>query len=480
MRHARDALDLVVAVDEGQAEHRRDLAADRRLAGAHQPDEDDRALPEPPQQLRRACRRRVRWQRVRRLAPVFAHCRRIAHEKPDCVKRRAADCRASPLKWPDCRPIRGQAAKRRTSRRAKIDADTFPVSRDHSAISGGIVYGAMFALVMFVEPKKGEMTVRIPLEKLNPSKLARMNSAARIEAFLEMMSAERGASRKHAVLLSPRPRRRRRAAAGAALPRPPPPISAPISTTSPARGFAPTLAGAQAVGDPPVLQVPLRRRACARDDPTGTLDSPRKGRPLPKTMSEAETGRLLDRAARGSRCAALPAMPTHAGAAPACAGRGALRHRPARFRTGRPAGQRGAARRPLLHGARQGRQGAHGAAVGQGAHGDARLAGRARRGARLRRQPVAVSGRLRERLSAAPGLCPRPQGPGRARRHRRGEDLAARAAPCFRQPSPAERRRPRAVQQLLGHADISTTQIYTHVLEERLVRLVNDHHPLAD
>jgi integrase/recombinase XerD len=37
----------------------------------------------------------------------------------------------------------------------------------------------------------------------------------------------------------------------------------------------------------------------------------------------------------------------------------------------------------------------------------------------------------------------------------------------------------RAVQQLLGHADISTTQIYTHVIEERLRRLVEEHHPLA-
>ncbi|MCX5494625.1 site-specific tyrosine recombinase XerD [Kaistia dalseonensis] len=37
----------------------------------------------------------------------------------------------------------------------------------------------------------------------------------------------------------------------------------------------------------------------------------------------------------------------------------------------------------------------------------------------------------------------------------------------------------RIVQQLLGHADISTTQIYTHVLEERLRALVAEHHPLA-
>jgi len=37
----------------------------------------------------------------------------------------------------------------------------------------------------------------------------------------------------------------------------------------------------------------------------------------------------------------------------------------------------------------------------------------------------------------------------------------------------------RSLQQLLGHADIATTQIYTHVLEERLKSLVKRSHPLA-
>lgn len=37
----------------------------------------------------------------------------------------------------------------------------------------------------------------------------------------------------------------------------------------------------------------------------------------------------------------------------------------------------------------------------------------------------------------------------------------------------------RVVQTLLGHADISTTEIYTHVLDEKLRTLVNSHHPMA-
>lgn len=37
----------------------------------------------------------------------------------------------------------------------------------------------------------------------------------------------------------------------------------------------------------------------------------------------------------------------------------------------------------------------------------------------------------------------------------------------------------RSIQTLLGHADISTTEIYTHVLDERLRALVLEHHPLA-
>jgi integrase/recombinase XerD len=38
----------------------------------------------------------------------------------------------------------------------------------------------------------------------------------------------------------------------------------------------------------------------------------------------------------------------------------------------------------------------------------------------------------------------------------------------------------RSIQQLLGHADVATTQIYTHVLDERVSAMVRDLHPLSD
>jgi integrase/recombinase XerD len=37
----------------------------------------------------------------------------------------------------------------------------------------------------------------------------------------------------------------------------------------------------------------------------------------------------------------------------------------------------------------------------------------------------------------------------------------------------------RVLQELLGHSDISTTQIYTHILDSKLKDLVFKHHPLA-
>jgi integrase/recombinase XerD len=76
-------------------------------------------------------------------------------------------------------------------------------------------------------------------------------------------------------------------------------------------------------------------------------------------------------------------------------------------------------------------------------------------------------GRELKGLAAAAGIEPRKMSP-HVLRHAFASHLLANGADL------------RIVQALLGHADVSTTQIYTHVLDERLKSMVRDLHPLAD
>ncbi|AZO27625.1 site-specific tyrosine recombinase XerD [Mesorhizobium sp. M1B.F.Ca.ET.045.04.1.1] len=304
-----------------------------------------------------------------------------------------------------------------------------------------------------------------------------MNSAARIEAFLEMMSAERGAAEN---TLSSYRRDLEDASeaiggglagAGAAD------IRAYLDDIA-ARGFAPTSQARKLSAIRQFFKF-LYAEGLRGDDPTGTLDSPRKGRPLPKTMNEAETGRLLDRAAEEA-----------AGAAPDGDRLAALRLHAlveVLYATGLRVSE--LVGLPVTVAQR-----------------DDRFFMVRGKGDKERMVPLSAKARaamrawLSERaskpaLTDSPYLFPAASDSGHLSRQVFARDLkglAARAGIASAKISPHVLRHAfashllqngadlRAVQQLLGHADISTTQIYTHVLEERLVRLVNDHHPLAD
>lgn len=287
-----------------------------------------------------------------------------------------------------------------------------------------------------------------------------------VEAFLEMLAAERGAARN--TLAAYRAdlddlgtfaavRGQRVADADAAL----------------LRAYMASLASAGLAA-----RTQARRRAAIRqfyrfllsesmrtDDPTQLLDPPRLPRALPKYLTEEEVDRLLAAAAvrapptgllaraaleilyaTGLRVSELLALPRRALARDAAVL--LVRGKGGRERIV-----------PLSDAAREA---AATLIAAQPKGGPWLFPGRPRHRPMTRQG----FGLLLKHVALGAGLDPARVSP-HVLRHSFASHLLARGADL------------RSVQLLLGHADIATTQIYTHVLAERLQRLVQAHHPLA-
>jgi len=214
------------------------------------------------------------------------------------------------------------------------------------------------------------------------------------------------------------------------------------------------------------------------DDPTSAIDSPKLGRPLPKILSLSEVETLIDTAKQASTAAA----------------EGAPRRRALRlyallemlYASGLRVSELIALPRNVLAA-------------------DDRVLTIKGKGGRERLVPLNEAARValaahiaawqeNKGREASAWLFPTGGGGQHITRQRFGQELKALALAANLEParvSPHVLRHAfashllergadlRTVQQLLGHADISTTQIYTHVIEERLRRLVEQHHPLA-
>jgi len=209
----------------------------------------------------------------------------------------------------------------------------------------------------------------------------------------------------------------------------------------------------------------LSREAVRADDPTALLDSPRLPRALPKYLSEQEVDALLQAAAEkagrpglvalaaleilyasGMRVSELLSLPRSA-----LAGDAALL-----LIRGKGGKERIV---PLTDAAKR----AAAALVAETSK-DGRwlFPGRDKRHA-MTRQGFFL---LLKQVALAANLDPARVSP-HVLRHSFASHLLARGADL------------RSLQTLLGHADIATTEIYTHVLAERLQKLVEAHHPLA-
>ncbi len=303
-----------------------------------------------------------------------------------------------------------------------------------------------------------------------------MKNAQAIDAFLEMMSAERGAARN---TLDAYRRDLDDAATQLALFEGTTACLRAYLTGLPARGLG---AATQARKLSALRQFYrfLFAEGLRQDDPTTTLDAPRATQPLPKILSESQVDTLLlhaeeriDRAKSPSK--RLAAARLHASLE-------------LLYATGLRISELMSL--PL---AALGEDGAR-AMVVTGKGNKERLVplgGKAREAVRLYR---ALAGPM---LDDQPYLFASRGGSGACghvtRQHmaRDLKTLAAEAGLLPSQVSPHVLRHAfashllangadlRAVQQLLGHADIATTQIYTHVMEGKLRDLVEHAHPLA-
>lgn len=301
-----------------------------------------------------------------------------------------------------------------------------------------------------------------------------------VEAFLEMLSAERGAAANtlsayrgdltdYAAFLGARGTAPSRAGADD--------VRAFLADLS-ARGFAAS-SQARKLSALKRFHRFLYGEGVRGDDPTGPVDAPKKRRPLPKVLAESEVAAMLavaaERAANGElplaerlRAARLSALVELAYASG--------------LRVSELVGLPIAAARPDLE-----------MIAVRGKGGRERMVPLSDRAKRA----VAVYVALRAEASggrASRWLFPASSAAGHLTRQAFARDLKALAAAAG---LPAARVSPhvvrhafashllaggadlRVVQTLLGHADIATTEIYTHVLEERIRTLVEEHHPLA-
>ncbi|MFC5066827.1 site-specific tyrosine recombinase XerD [Flaviflagellibacter deserti] len=215
------------------------------------------------------------------------------------------------------------------------------------------------------------------------------------------------------------------------------------------------------------------------DDPGAALSGPKRGRSLPKVLSVAEVEKLLDRAGEGladpekplperlrrARMTALLEVLYAAGlrvselvALPRSAARPGTKVLVIKGKGGRERLV------PLTDAAKWAMAAYLELLDGMGGETSPHLFPSIGESGHLTRQAFA---RDLKTVAAGAGIDPKRVSP-HVLRHAFASHLLQNGADL------------RSVQQLLGHADVATTQIYTHVLDERVAAMVRDLHPLSD